>query len=74
MVPSKKDEAVWVFLTDLKAVRSAHSRLLELADVHPDLVLAYLESLSPGQRQDPEYLDLYNKIQAIAEASRLKQK
>lgn len=62
---TKQQEAVYTFLTDLRAIRQARSRLLELAQEHPDMALAYLESLTEQQLSDPEFKDLYATIRRI---------
>lgn len=63
---TKQQEAVYTFLTDLRAIRQARSRLLELAQEHPEMALAYLGSLTEQQLSDPEFKDLYATIRRLA--------
>lgn len=62
MVPF--DEAVYSFLTDLKHHRDVARRLYELTEQHPEMVLAYIDSLPQDweTRLDEDYVALLSKI------------
>lgn len=61
-------DAVYLFLTDLKHQRDAKKRLFELAEKRPEAVLLYFESLPVGwEKSDDAALLL--KIRKFAQAA-----
>lgn len=67
MVPF--DEAVYAFLTDLKHHRDVAKRLYEMTEQHPEMVLAYIDSL-PGDWEtslDEDYVALLFRIKLKAQ-------
>ncbi len=68
MVPF--DEAVYSFLTDLKHHRDVAKRLYELTEQHPEMVLAYIDSLPKywETKLDEDYVALLFRMKVKAQA------